>query len=440
MGRTVGFISLGCAKNQVDTEGLAGILKQAGFDPVSNAAQADIIVVNTCCFIEPAKEESIEAILEAAQHKAGRCRVLAVIGCLTQRYGKELKKLIPEVDLWIGTGEYDRLPQLLNEAVGGEGAVYQEGSGWLQPDGTIRIRSTPAHWAYMKLADGCDNRCSYCVIPSVRGSYRSRTMKGVMDEVSLLLGQGVKEINLIAQDITAYGRDFSEPSALVDLLAEIDQMPGDFWIRLLYAYPTRVTDQLLQFMAQSKHVLHYLDIPMQHVNEGILERMGRAKTIGMLPDLIQRIRNTMPDSVIRSTFILGFPGETEEAFQELLQFVGTQKLDWVGAFPYSREEGTPAAEMRPLVHHATKTRRVRQLMEVQAQITADRLSSMVGGKLKVLVEEGGSRGGWGRSYREAPEVDGRIQFSGAAKPGEFREAEIIGVLPPYDLQATLVKS
>lgn len=436
MRPTVGFISLGCAKNQVDTEGVIGLLRQEGFGHTSNIADADYIVINTCCFIEPAKEESIETILEAALHKSNHCRKLAVIGCLVQRYGDELKKLIPEVDLWLGTGEYDRLPQLLREPEGTK-HLFREKKGWLQRKEFSRVRTTPQHWAYLKVADGCNNRCSYCVIPSVRGDYKSRDLREIVDEAETLVKQGVKEINLIAQDITAYGLDSGE--SLLDLLRAMDAIPGDYWIRLLYAYPTRVSPELLAFMAESQHVLHYIDLPLQHVNPVILERMGRGKTVGILEDLIGSIRNAMPDAVIRSTFILGFPGETEEAFDELIQFLKRTQLDWVGAFPYSREEGTPAANMKPLVHPARKERRVRQLMEAQARITSERLSRWVGGKIKILVEEANSKGGWGRAYLQAPEVDGKIYFSEMAKPGEFRYAKITGVLPPYDLQAELEK-
>lgn len=438
MRSTVGFVSLGCAKNQVDTEGIIGLLRQEGFDYVSDIANADCIVINTCCFITPAKEESIETILELAQYKSSRCRNLAVIGCLVQRYGDELKKLIPEVDFWLGTGEYDRLPQLLKEQ-GETGRVYCENKGWLQKKEVSRVRTTPNHWAYLKVADGCNNRCTYCVIPSVRGDYKSRSLKDIVDETATLVEQGVKEINLIAQDITAFGSDSSSGDSLIGLLQEMDAIQGDFWIRLLYAYPTRVTQPLLKYMAQSQHILHYIDLPMQHVEPVILERMGRGRTAGILEDLIGSIREAMPDAAIRSTFILGFPGETEEAFRELMDFIKRTQLDWVGAFPYSREEGTPASNMRPLVHPATKERRVRELMQAQALITEVRLRRLVGGKIKILVEEASSKGGWGRAYLQAPEVDGKIYFSEAAKPGEFRLAKITEILPPYDLQAVLEK-
>ncbi|HHZ19024.1 MAG TPA: 30S ribosomal protein S12 methylthiotransferase RimO [Firmicutes bacterium] len=442
MQPTLGLISLGCAKNRVDTEGFAGLLQEVGFSLVADPAQAEYIIINTCCFIRSAQEESVDTILAAARYKTeGRCKVLAVVGCLVQRFGEKLQKLLPEVDLWLGTADYHRLPELLLAKEPPKGQLVQsQGKGWFLPEGRTRLISTPAHWAYLKIGEGCDNCCTYCVIPSVRGRRRSRSMQGIVAEAEQLLQRGVKELNLIAQDTSAYGLDRSDGASLARLLRELDGFAGEYWLRILYAYPSHVDQQLLETIAASKHVTPYIDLPMQHAHPRILDAMGRKGMGERLPELVREIREVLPQAVIRSTFITGFPGETEEEFQALLDFVQDAQLDWVGVFPYSREEGTPAASFKGQVHPATRKRRARQLMEVQAGITAAKQQELVGAVVTVLVEENDGSAGWGRSYREAPEVDGKIYFIGPAKVGEFYKARIVGILPPYDLKAELISA
>lgn len=439
MQHTLGLISLGCAKNRVDTEGYAGLLQEAGFKAVADPAEAEYIIINTCCFVGPAQEESVDTILENARYKTeGKCRVLAVVGCLVQRFGEKLRKLLPEVDLWVGTADYHRLPELLlsKESVRGQ-LVQSEEKGWFLPEGQNRLISTPPHWAYLKIGEGCDNCCTYCVIPSVRGARRSRPMEGIVREAEQLIKRGVKELNLIAQDTSAYGLDRQDDASLAGLLRELDRFDGEYWLRILYAYPSHVDRNLLETIAASKHVTPYIDIPMQHAHPRVLDTMGRKGMGKFLPKLVREVREILPHAVIRSTFITGFPGETEEDFQALLDFIQTARLDWVGVFPYSREEGTLAADFKDQVRVSTRKRRARQLMEVQAAITTERLQTLAGGTVTVLVEEANEDGGWGRSYREAPEVDGKIYFTGQAKAGEFYRARLTGVLPPYDLKAEL---
>jgi ribosomal protein S12 methylthiotransferase len=441
MGSTLGLVSLGCAKNRVDTEGIAGLFRDEGFTIVSELSNAEIIIINTCCFVASAQEESVDVILETTGYKDGKCRLLVVIGCLVQRYGRKLKKLIPEVDLWLGSGDYHRLPVLLAEASKNRGMLVVCEPGWLMPEGSRRLQSTPNGWAFLKIAEGCDNRCSYCVIPEVRGSYRSRSMSEVISEANELLARGVREINLIAQDSTNYGEDFNDGTTFIDLLKSLDQLSGDYWLRILYGYPSRITDELLEFIAHAKHVIPYLDIPFQHVHPDILKAMGRKGEDGWVLKRIKEIRKILPRVVIRTTFITGFPGETEEAFATLLRFISEARLDWVGVFPYSREPGTPAYRLQGQIHASTRKKRARILLEKQADITSARLQEFLGQELKVLVEEVSETGGWGRSYREAPEVDGCIYFSGNSRlnPGDFCNIRITGLIQPYDLVGELVE-
>ena len=441
MGSTLGLISLGCAKNRVDTEGIAGLFRDEGFTIVSEPNNAEIIVINTCCFVGSAQEESIDTILETAGYKDDKCRLLVVIGCFVQKHGRKLQRLIPEVDLWLGSGDYHRLPELINQARKNRGRLIIGEPGWLMPEGSRRLQSTPNGWAFLKIAEGCDNCCSYCVIPEVRGKFRSRPMADIIAEANQLLARGVKEINLIAQDSTNYGVDFNDGTTFIDLLKSLDKLSGDFWLRILYGYPLRITDELLEFIARARHVVPYLDIPFQHVHPDILQTMGRKGEDGWVLKRVKKIREILPRAVIRTTFITGFPGETEEAFQNLLQFISEARLDWVGVFPYSKEPGTPAYRLQGQIHAATRKKRARILMEKQADITSTRLQEFLGEELKVLVEEVSAAGGWGRSYREAPEVDGCIYFSGQSKlkPGDFCHLRITGFMPPYDLIGELIE-
>ena len=438
----IGWISLGCPKNQVDTDYMIGLAEEAGFTVTARPEEADILVINTCSFIESATQESIDTILEFAAYKKGRCRLLVVAGCLPQRYGRKLEKTLPEVDLWLGTGEYARLPELIRAALAqkeGEKYFAAAPAGWLPPAMHARPLTTTGPYAYVKIAEGCDHHCLFCIIPQLKGKYRSREPESIEAEVAALLQRGVKEIILVAQDTTAYGQDSGGAYNLASLLARLDRLAGDFWLRLLYTYPALITDELLATMARAKHVCRYLDIPLQHVSDRVLKRMGRPGSQAEIRDLIAKVRRVLPGVAIRSTFILGYPGETEEDFQELLAFLAEVKLDWVGVFPYYREEGTAAARLPEQVHPATKKRRARMVLEQQQAHSLAQNQAFVGRELLVLLEEEIEPGYWrGRSYREAPEIDGlvRVEVTGPhraeLKAGSFVPVRIEAATP-YEL-------
>ncbi len=442
----IGWIALGCPKNQVDTDYMIGFAEEAGFTMTARPEEADILVINTCSFIETATQESVDTILEFAAYKKDRCRLLVVVGCLPQRYGRKLEKLLPEVDLWLGTGEYSRLPDLIKRALTekkGDKFFAQAPAGWLPPALAERPLTTKSFFAYVKIAEGCDHRCLYCIIPQLKGKYRSRDPESIEAEVSNLLQRGVKEINLVAQDTTAYGEDSGGAYNLASLLSRLDRLEGDFWIRLLYTYPALITDELLATIGEAKHVCRYLDIPLQHVSDRVLKRMGRRSSQGEIRELIAKVRRVLPGVAIRSTFILGYPGETEEDFHELLAFLAEVKLDWVGVFPYYREEGTPAARLPDQVHPATKKRRARTVLQQQQDHSLAQNQAWIGQELLVLLEEEVEPGHWrGRSYREAPEIDGLVQVDTAGrqlaeiKPGVFVPVRIEAATP-YELSGKI---
>ena len=437
----IGWVALGCPKNRVDTEFLIGLMKAAGYGYTTRPEEADILAINTCCFIQPATEESLDRIVEYARYKKKNCRLLVVLGCLPQRYGEQLPSLLPEVDLWLGTGGYSRLPELVAAALDRDreegknpGFFHQEGPGWLPEPGLERILSTAPYMAYVKIAEGCENRCRYCVIPRIRGPYRSRPPEEIEREVRELVEGGVKEVILVAQDTTAYGIDREGRSTLPQLLSRLDRIDGDFWIRVLYAYPDRVSDELLAVFRGREHLCPYLDLPLQHISGKVLKAMGRRSTPEGIFRLLERIRETVPEMALRTTFILGYPGETEEDFAGLLSFLDVARFDWVGAFSYYREEGTPAAATKPQVPTAVRERRRQELLAKQEAISAEKNRALLGKRLKVLVEKETSDVWVGRSYREAPEIDGlvRIAPSGllararAIKPGDFLTVEVTG--------------
>lgn len=432
----IGWISLGCPKNQVDTDYMIGLMSEAGYTVTPDPKEAEVLVINTCAFIQPATQESIDTIIEFAQYKKENCRLLVVVGCLPQRYKKKLPAALPEVDLWLGTGDYSRLPELISTALGekNEGKFYAETpGGWLPPEFKERPISTPSYMAYVKIAEGCDHRCLYCIIPQLKGGYRSRRPEAIAAEVKNLLARGVKEINLVAQDTTAYGIDSGGEFDLPLLLSHLDKLEGEFWLRIIYTYPSRINDRLLTVIKAAKHICHYLDIPLQHVNERVLRSMGRKTTTGEIKELIRRIREFVPDMVIRSTFILGYPGETEEELSELLAFLKEYRLDWVGVFPYYREEGTAAARIKPQVHPATRKKRAKMVIRQQQTISLQKNKDLIGREIVVMLEKEDETGWWfGRSYREAPEIDGLIKLkvefgdSGTLKPGSFVRAEVTG--------------
>ncbi len=427
--------SLGCPKNLVDSEVMLGCLRQGGFEITTDEKKADVIVVNTCGFINDAKEESIDRILRLAELKtSGRCRALVVAGCLTQRYREELSIELPEVDCFIGTGEYHRIAEIIKE--GFKERVRVGIPEFIADHSTPRVLSTPGHYAYVKVAEGCSNMCSYCTIPSIRGSFRSRTEESIVKEVEALASKGVKEINLIAQDTTSYGLD-GKGSNLARLLKQLSRIEGIEWIRPLYLYPTRITDELISVMNEEDKVLKYVDLPVQHASTRILKNMNRHYTRGDVEGLVENLRKRLDGVTLRTSLIVGFPGERERDFNELLYFVRTVRFDRLGVFRYSREEGTPAHDMKPQVPEKVKQDRWNALMEVQREISLEKNKTLVGRNIKVLVEGRSQDNGvcYGRSTCQAPEVDGVTYIEdGNPRTGEIIDVVVTGA-DDYDLRA-----
>lgn len=436
-----GFISLGCAKNLVDTEIMLGMLSAAGIELTDAPAEADILIVNTCSFIDSAKDESISTILQMAEYKKeGNCRGVIVAGCLSQRYQQELLDELPEIDAVVGTGAWHRINEAIEAILKGERALFIGATDTLYDETMPRIKTTPGYSSYVKIADGCSNRCSYCVIPEVRGSFRSRPIESVVKEVEMLASQGVKEINLIAQDTTSYGRDLYGEPRLTELLRRLVPIEGIVWIRLLYCYPQYFTDELIRLIASEPKIANYVDLPLQHAHDDILRAMNRRDSKTDIEQLLARIRAAIPGVAIRTSFIVGFPGETEEHFATLQEFAAAQKFDHVGVFTYSREEGTVAASMPDQVSEEVKQERFHSLMSLQARISEDRNAELEGQVLQVLVEgvSDSDQGEIliGRSYREAPDVDGRIFVENAdvVPSGSFLTVKVIQGFT-YDLLA-----
>ena len=413
MAYTVGMVSLGCAKNQVDGEMLLASLKEGGFQPVEDPSEADILLVNTCGFIESAKRESIEAILEAVQLKTeGTVQKVVVTGCLAERYQQEIHKELPEVDGVFGIGANGDIAAWLR-------AMLQEGFAQAFPEkGKMplcgeRELSTPEYFAYLKIAEGCDNRCSYCAIPLIRGGYRSRTLESIEEEARSLAKQGVQELVLIAQDTTRYGIDLYGKYALAELLTRLCAIDGLHWIRVLYCYPDSITDELLEVMAREEKVVNYMDIPLQHASGKILRAMNRRGDRQSLTALMQKIRDKVPGVVLRTTLITGFPGETEEDFTELAEFVRDVKFERLGCFAYSQEEDTPAALLPDQIDEDVKERRAEILMDDQMAIMEAQGEELLGQTLEVLVEgfDRYAECWFGRSWRDAPDIDGKVFFT-----------------------------
>lgn len=419
-GKNVCLVSLGCPKNLVDSEVMLGILKTSGYGLTNNEKEADVIIVNTCGFIDDAKEESIEAILALAEHKkTGRCRRLIVTGCLSQRYKDELARELPEVDCLIGTGEYHRIGEAVREDF--REKVLVGLPTYIHDYTTPRILSTPAYYAYVKVAEGCSNHCSYCSIPSIRGEFRSRTVESVVKEAESLAAQGVKEINLIAQDTTS----FKEITAL---LKNLIPLKGIEWIRLLYLYPGRITNELISMMKNEEKVLSYIDLPLQHISPTVLKAMNRKYTRAEVETFIGRVREEIKDMVLRTSMIVGFPGETDKDFEELLSFVNDIRFDRLGVFMYSREEGTPAHDFRKQVSRKVKAGRMDALMNAQRDISLERNKARVGSTTRVLVEGTAEEEGYklkGRDFTQAPDVDGVFHITnGSASPGDIINVRI----------------
>ena len=426
----VHLLSLGCPKNLVDSELMLGALTAAGFEIATAPEEAQVLIVNTCAFIEAAKKESIDAILRAAELKqCGPGRRLVVAGCLSQRYGAELQELLPEVDVFVGTGNFLDLPDLLRRTQRPEnqGVVYPGAAHLLPAPDAPRITTTPFFSSYLKVSEGCDHKCAFCIIPKIRGRHESRPLTAVVEEARMLAARGVREINLIAQDLTAYGRDLNPHASLAQLLRALAQVDGLRWIRLLYCYPNFVTDELLDTIAELPQVVNYIDMPLQHADDGMLRAMRRERSGTALAKLLERIRLRIPDVVLRSSFIVGFPGETEAAFESLVDFVRGQRLDRVGVFTYSREENTPAHDLDGQLPERVKRERRAHLMAVAAEVSLHNNHRLIGREVEVLVESQASAQPMrlrGRTAGQAPEIDGMVFLRGAGEPGEFVRARI----------------
>jgi ribosomal protein S12 methylthiotransferase len=439
----VSLVSLGCPKNLVDAEVMLGYLSRDDFEVTTDEMQADIIVVNTCSFIKEAKQESIDTILDLADRKHdARCRLLIVTGCLPQRYQEELAKELPEVDIFIGTGDYPRIAEIIAEKENtAEQLCYTGDPNFVYNDELPRLQSSPHYTAYLKIAEGCSNNCAYCVIPSLRGAMRSRPLASLLKEAQQLVDGGVKELNLIAQDITAYGKDLPDAPSLEHLITELAKMEGLKWIRLLYAYPDGVTDSLIALIKNEPKVCKYLDLPIQHISDPILKRMKRRSGEEDIRTLIGKLRSEIPDIAIRTSLIVGFPGETPEDFKKLLQFVEETRFDRLGVFCYSREEGTPAAEMADQVSERIKRERHKKLMRTQARVSFKHNRTLVETEEEVLVEGYSEETELllkGRSSRQAPDVDGLVYITaGNANVGDIVRLKITDS-SDYDLIGEIV--
>ncbi len=443
MKQKVSLVSLGCPKNLVDAEVMLGHLPADRYEIVTDESQADVIVVNTCAFIGDAKEESVETILEVADHKKnGRCKLLVVSGCLPQRYRDELAGELPEVDLFIGTGDAPRIVELLESTRPGAGPRQEIGlPEYLYDHTTPRVKSSPFYSTYVKIAEGCHNFCSYCVIPQLRGPLRSRSIESVVTEVKRLVAEGVREVNLIAQDVTAYGQDRHDGARLEELLRQLVKIENLQWLRLLYAYPDGISDELLELMAAEDKICSYLDIPLQHVDDSILALMNRRVDEEGIRSLLQRIRERLPEATLRTSFIVGFPGESDEQFARLLAFVEEGHFERVGVFRYSREEGTGAAKLPGQVLERVKKARYQKLMKAQSRVSFRKNRALVGRVEPVLVEGFSEETELllrGRSIRQAPDVDGQVYITAG-------QADIGSIVPlrvtdssEYDLIGEIV--
>ena len=436
------FISLGCDKNLVDSEVMLGLLDAKGYQIVDDETQADIIVINTCCFVHDAKEESIQTILEMAEYKTeGRLKALIVTGCLAQRYRQEIIDEIPEVDAVLGTTAYDKIVEAVEEALAGVGHVELENVNALPLVDTKRLVTTGGHYAYMKIAEGCDKHCTYCIIPKLRGNYRSVPMERLIQEAKDLAEQGVKELILVAQETTLYGKDIYGEKSLHKLLHELCKVDGIRWIRILYCYPEEIDDNLIQVMKEEKKLCHYLDLPIQHANDEILKRMGRRTSKAQLEEIIGKLKREIPDITLRTTLITGFPGETEEQHEELKAFVDEMEFDRLGVFTYSPEEDTPAAEMPDQIPEEVKEDRQAEIMELQQEIAFAQAEDMIGEEVLVMIEGkvADENAYVGRTYKDAPGVDGLIFINTDEElmSGDFARVKVTGAVE-YDLIGELL--
>lgn len=435
------FISLGCDKNLADSEEMLGLLTAGGHEITDDETQADAIVINTCCFIKDAKEESVETILEMAEYKkTGSCHALIVTGCMAQRYQKEIIEEVPEVDAVLGTTSYGDIVKALEEAVAGNHFEEFRDIDYLPDTGSKRVLTTGGHFGYLKIAEGCDKHCTYCIIPKLRGKFRSVPMERLIAQAEDMAEQGVKELILVAQETTVYGKDLYGKKSLHILLKKLCEIRGIRWIRILYCYPEEIYDELIETIRDEKKICHYLDIPIQHASDRILKRMGRRTSKQELIDIVGKLRKEIPDIVLRTTLITGFPGETEEDHEELKEFVDEMEFDRLGVFTYSPVENTPAAEMADQVPEEVKEERRDELMELQQEISYDRGQDRIGQELLVMIEGkvADESAYIGRTYGDAPKVDGYIfvQTGELLMTGDFAKVRVTGALE-YDLIGVL---
>jgi len=437
------IISLGCARNLVDSEVMAGVLHQNDYELVPEPETADIVLINTCGFIAAAKEESIDTILDVARLKEeGKVKKLIVAGCLSQRYPNELAKELPEVDFFIGTGEVPRIAEILKEHEAQARRQYVGLPSYLYDHSTPRIRSTPSYTAFVKVSEGCDHKCAFCIIPQMRGPHRSRSIDSIFNEACKLTEKGVKEINLIAQDLTAYGRDRKDGTTLEGLLSELANVPQLHWLRLLYAYPNFLDDALLEVIRDSEKICKYIDIPFQHISQSILQRMRRGKSGSSVREATQKLRKFIPGLTLRTSLIVGFPGETDTDFSELLDFVEETEFERLGVFKYSPEEGTSAARMGSQVSEQVKERRWQEVMDLQSVISRKKNEGLIGTIQRVMIDDVAlnSERVTGRTQGHAPEVDGVVFVESddsrpkrvPVRPGDMIDVKITGALD-YDL-------
>lgn len=431
----VGFVHLGCSKNLVDTEMAIGLFKENNYKIVNNPEEADIIVINTCGFIEVAKEEAINTILEMAEYKKKKCKYLIVMGCLVQRYKEELEKEIPEVDLWIKYDSYntiwDQIDSLLNSKINKK----------INLDFMDRVITTGENYAYLRIAEGCSNFCTYCAIPKIRGQYISRTIEDILEEANKLAKKGYKELIVIAQDTTKYGIDIYGKPKLAQLLTELCKIEGIKWIRFLYSYPETITDELIEVVRKEDKICKYFDIPIQHISNSVLKRMNRKSDGQSIRKVIKKLRSQIPNVIIRTTVMVGFPGETKEDFNELYNFIEETKFDRLGAFSYSKEENTPAEKLPDQIHPQTKKSRYNKIMSLQKQISNENLKKQIGKEIEVLIETRTFDNKYyvGRSYMDVPDIDGLIYIKMTDKSleGKFVKCKIIDT-NEYDLIAKMV--
>ena len=438
------FVSLGCDKNLVDTENMLGILKNKGFEFTDDEWEADIIAINTCCFIGDAKQESINTILEMAEHKKdAKCKVLVVAGCLAHRYQDEIIKEIPEVDAFVGTSSYDKIADMINSVLEEKGiSNFVEDANRMPMVEADRIVTTPGYYEYLKIAEGCDKHCTYCVIPKVRGNFRSFPIEYLVNQTKKLVEGGVKEIILVAQETTLYGVDLYGKKSLPKLLHELGLIEGLEWIRILYCYPEEINDELIEAIKNEPKVCHYLDMPIQHASDNILKRMGRRTSKQELTDIVAKLRREIPDIALRTTLITGFPGETDKDHEEVMRFIDECEFDRLGVFTYSREEDTVAAQMPDQIDEEIKEKYRDELMQLQQEISADRSAAMIGRIVRVMIEGFIPEDNTyvGRSYKDAPNVDGLVfvECDRELMSGDFIDVKITGSTE-YDLIGTIVE-